>query len=285
MGKSSYRSPAGAEIVATKTSELLRHWPVEKDELDIETRHGRTRVIASGSADNPPLLLFHPENCSAVFWLRHVQPYMKSHRVYAVDIIGEGGNSEDRRPPFKGSAYAEWVEDIYQGLSINQAALAGVSLGAWICLKFACTWPERVERLALISPSGLVRARRRPSLMGSFFNSLLGPLGRSITYSSQIRRSDMEPRLKQLMLLSRKHMRARPTQLPRFSNQELGQLYCPVLLLTGGKDTFFDTDALMLKACKQLPQVEVHYRQKDGHFLGEFAREVDRFLVSNYAPD
>lgn len=285
MANSSYKSSASAEIVATKTGELLRHWPVEREELDLETRHGRTRVIACGSRENPPLLLLHPGNCSAVFWLRHVQTYMKSHRIYAVDIIGEGGASEDRRPAFKGPAYAEWMEDIYRGLGITQAALAGISLGAWICLKFACTWPERVERLALISPYGIVRARRRPSLVGSFFNGLLGSLGRGITFRSQVRRSDMEPRLQELMLLSRRHMRARPAQLPRFKDQELGQLYCPVLLLVGGKDAFFNTDALMLRACKVLPQLEVHYRQKDGHFLGEFAREVDRFLVSTYAPE
>lgn len=285
MGNSSYKSAAGTDIVAAKTGELLRHWPVERAELDLETRHGRTRVIACGSRENPPLLLLHPGNCSAVFWLRHVQTYMKSHRVYAVDIIGEGGASDDRRPAFSSAAYVEWMEDIYRGLGLSQAALAGVSLGAWICLKFACARPEQVERLALISPLGIVRTRRRPSLMGSFFNGLLGPWGRSMTYRSQIHRSDMEPRLQQLMLLSRRHMRGRPAQLPRFSNQELSRLYCPVLLLVGGKDAFLDTDALMLRACKMLPQLEVHYRHKDGHFLGEFVREVDRFLVSTYAPE
>lgn len=285
MGKSSYKSAASAELIATKTSELLKHWPVERQELDLQTRHGRTRVIVCGNSDNPPLLLFHPAGCSSVYWLRHVQTYMKSHRVYAVDIIGEAGASEDRRPPFKGQAYVEWVEDIYLQLGISQAALVGMSLGAWICLKFATARPEQVERLGLISPQGIVRSHRRPSIVGSFFNSLLGPLGRRITYAAQLRRSDMEPRLQQLMLLSKSHLRARPAQLPRFTDQELSQLYCPVLLLVGGKDAFFNSDALLLRACKCIPQLEVHYRPRDGHFLSEFAREVDRLLVTNYAPD
>lgn len=280
-----YKSEDGARTVETKQAELLRQWPVEKSELDLETRHGRTRVTACGSTDNPPLLLFHPGNSGSVFWIRQIQSYIQSHRVYAVDILGEAGQSEPARPAGKGPAYVEWIEDIYRGLGIHQAALLGVSLGAWMCLKFACAQPERVERLAILSPPGIVPARRSRSVVASLFGAFSGPLGRRLVMGSQLKKSDMDPRLKELFLLTSRHLKPRPRQLPRFTDRQLSQLYCPVMLMVGGRDSYFDTEALVLRVVKAMPQVEVHYRPRDGHYLSDFTRDVDRFLVTNYAPD
>lgn len=286
MGNTSiYKSAAGADLVETKSRELLRHWPIEKQERLLETRHGRTRVIVCGSPDNPPLLLFHPSYSSSVYWIKQVQTYVNSHQVFAVDILGEGGDSDANRPPHKGSAYAEWIEDIYTALNIERAALVGVSLGAWLCLKFACAWPERIERLALISPPGIVRAQRSGSIVGSSMSALAGPLGRRMTFLSQLNKSDIDPKLRELLQLTQRHLKPRRKQLPRFGDKELGQLYCPVLLIVGGKDAYFNIDSLILRAVKALPQIEVIFRQKEGHFLSEFGREVDRFLVTHYAPD
>lgn len=286
MGNTSvYKSAGGAELVETKSRELLRHWPIEKQERILETRHGRTRVFVCGSPDNPPLLLLHPSYSSAVYWIKQVQTYVSSHQVFAIDILGEAGDSDPHRPPHKGLAYAEWMEDIYRELAIDRAALVGASLGAWLCLKFACGWPERVERLAIISPPGIVRAHRAGSIVGSAASALLGPLGRRLTFGSQLKKSDIDPRMRELLQLTQRHMKPRRKQLPRFTDRELAQLYCPVLLIVGGNDAYFNVDKLILRAVKALPQVELIFRHKEGHFLSEFGREVDRFLVTHYAPD
>lgn len=286
MGNTSiYRSAAGAQRVNTKSRELLRHWPIEKQEKVLETRHGPTRVMVCGNPQNPPLLLFHPSNSNSVYWIKQVQRYVNSHQVFAVDILGDAGNSDPNRPSHKSPAYAEWMDDIYRELNIERAALVGVSLGAWLCLNFACTWPERVERLAIISPPGIVRAHRSGSIVGSAASALAGPLGRRLVLLSQLKKSDMDPKLKELMQLTQRNMKPRPRQLPRFAERQLAQLYCPVLLIVGGQDAYFNIEKLILRAVKALPQVEIIYRRKEGHFLSEFGREVDRFLVTHYAPD
>ncbi|MGQ9426336.1 alpha/beta fold hydrolase [Gilvimarinus sp. F26214L] len=287
MGKkqSVFKSAAAAESVERKNRELLRHWPVEKEERQVETRHGTTQVIISGSPENPPLLLLHPACATSVYWLRQVQTYMKSHRVYAIDIVGEAGGSEPTRLPAKGPAYVEWMEDLLAQLKLDRVSVAGASLGAWIGLKFACAQPERVDRLALISPPGLVPARRSASIVVSFLSLLLGPIGRRMIFRSQLKKSDMDPHLAELIALVQRSTKRRSLQLPRFSDKELGQLYCPLFLLVGAKDAWFDAEAQVLRMVKAVPQLEVSYRPRDGHYLSEFARELDRFLVSNYAPD
>lgn len=40
-------------------------------------------------------------------------------------------------------------------MRIEKAILIGNSLGAWVSLKLAATYPERVEKLVLIAPSGI----------------------------------------------------------------------------------------------------------------------------------
>lgn len=286
MGNTSiYKSAAGAEAVDTKYRELLRHWPVEKQARELRTRHGLTHVIACGNPDNPPLLLFHPANSNSVYWMKQVQTYISSHQVFVVDIIGEAGFSDPNRPAHKASFYAEWIEDIYSELAIERAALVGVSLGGWMCLKFACTWPERVERLAIISPAGIVRARRSRSVVGRVLGALSGAFGRRVIFRSQLKKSDTDPRLKELFQLAQRSLKPRPRQLPRLPDKALAQLYCPILLIVGGKDAYFNVDKLILRFIKAVPQGEIIFRHKEGHFISEFAREVDRFLITNYAPD
>lgn len=286
MGTTSiYKSEEGAAQVEAKVRELLRLWPLEKNELQLETRHGRTNVTACGQPGNPPLLLFHPENINSVYWLDQVQTYAHSHRVYAVDIPGEPGRSASLQPKLRGPAWQEWIEDIFDQLNIHRAALVGASFGAWLCLKFACSCPERVERLALIAPPGIVRRRRSRSRIVGSASTLMGPLGRSLIFRSQLKKSGLDPRMKDILALSQRKLKSRPAQMPRFSDRDLGQLYCPVLLVVGGRDAFFNTDRLVLRAVKTMPQVEINYRNREGHFVSEFTREIDRFLISHYAPD
>ncbi|MCW8196291.1 alpha/beta hydrolase [Proteobacteria bacterium 005FR1] len=283
--KSIYKSEEGASKVEAKVRELFRLWPIEKQELQVETRHGRTNVTACGSAGNPPLLLLHPENINSVYWLDQVQTYARSHRVFAVDIPGEPGLSAQSRPALRDNAWAEWLDDIFGQLGTETAALAGASLGAWICLKFACNWPERVDRLALITPPGVVRRRRSRSTLFTAASSFLGPLGRDLIYRSQINKSGLDPKLKDALTLAQRHLKSRSLQLPRFSDRELGQLYCPILLVLGGKDAYFDADQLALRAVRAMPQVEINYRNREAHFVSAYTREIDRFLISQNSPD
>jgi pimeloyl-ACP methyl ester carboxylesterase len=64
-------------------------------------------------------------------------------RVYAVDIVGEAGNSADNRPPLRTDAYADWLGEVLDALGHDSAAVVGNSLGGWIALKFAVTYPQR----------------------------------------------------------------------------------------------------------------------------------------------
>ena len=113
-------------------------------------------MIASGEKTAPPLILLHGSGSNAVSWAGDVAQYSLSFRVYAVDIPGEPGKSAEKRFPWDGPAYAEWLEDILDELQINKTTLLGLSQGGWIAIKFAVCDPERVDKLVLLAPGGIV---------------------------------------------------------------------------------------------------------------------------------
>lgn len=280
-----YKSAAGEAAIKTKYNDLLRHWPVEKEELRIPTRHGTTFVIASGNPHSPPVLLLHGSGTNSIIWMKDVETLYKSHRVYAVDIIGEPNHSDPQRPSIKGPAYAEWLEDLINELRIDKVKLVGISLGAWMCLKFACTWPERVERLVLMCPAGIVRERGLFKLETLLLMLFLGPLGKKILYRRIRKGADINPKFADYSRFVFKHFKPRLANMPRFSPKQLSQLYCPILLIVGAKDVFYSPRKMLLRLARSVPQLEINYRPRDGHLLTACTREIDRFLLTEYPPE
>ena len=80
----------------------LAEWPVPFDAFFVNTRYGKTHVIASGARTSPPLLLTHPAGCGSFVWASIIAALSEAHRTYALDTIGELGRSRlddhDRYP-------------------------------------------------------------------------------------------------------------------------------------------------------------------------------------------
>lgn len=285
MQANMYHTADGEKQVLGKYAELLRHWPIEKEELMVKTRHGETFVIASGNPNNPPLFLFHGMSVNSIMWINDIATFCKSHRVYVVDILGEPGRSEANRPSLKGPAYQEWIEDLYTELNVQQAALAGISFGAYLSLKFACANPEKVTRLCVLCPAGVASVR-----VGFIFELLLchlflGKLGRNIIFSHVLGKDEIDQRNKEFFRNIFRIFKPRSGGIPTISDKELTQLYCPIFLILGGKDVLFNSDKILLRLAKLVPQLEVLYRRNSGHMLSQCTREIDRFLLTQYAPD
>ncbi|WP_243145970.1 alpha/beta fold hydrolase [Clostridium chromiireducens] len=58
-------------------------------------------IIASREKSNPPLILLHGSGMNSVMWLRDIKEYSRTYRVYAIDMLGEPGKSDENRPSLK----------------------------------------------------------------------------------------------------------------------------------------------------------------------------------------
>jgi pimeloyl-ACP methyl ester carboxylesterase len=154
-----YKTPAGEQAVMAVYDRILVTWPDTTERLQIETRHGRTHVLAQGQKDARPLMLLHGAGSNALAWGGDVPEFARHFRVYAVDTPGEPGRSCHERIPWKGDSIVEWLEDVLDGLGVRQALLAGISQGGYIALRFASARPDRVKTMALLAPGGVSQVK------------------------------------------------------------------------------------------------------------------------------
>jgi pimeloyl-ACP methyl ester carboxylesterase len=76
------------------------------------------------------------------------------HTVIAPDLIGHG-DSAAPRGDYSLGAHAASIRDLLAAVGIERATFVGHSLGGGVAMQFFYQFPQRVERLALVSSGGL----------------------------------------------------------------------------------------------------------------------------------
>jgi pimeloyl-ACP methyl ester carboxylesterase len=258
---------------------LLRLWPVTSEQRTVPTRLGETFVVASGPADAPPMVLLHGSGGTSAMWLGDVTSYVDGHRVYAVDIPGEPGMSAPARPPLGSGAYADWLGDVLDALGIARVRLVGISLGGWLAADFATRRPERVERLALLSPSGIGRQKFGVALL-TLFLLPLGRYGRALSMRLVLGTTP-HPVIAEFVVLIHKHFRARRETVPVLSDEALATLRMPLLAVVGGRDALLDSAGTRRRLTRHAPGATVVLIPEAGHLLPSQADRVARFLTDD----
>ena len=273
-----YKSPAGEQAVLAMYAAALKNWSVPYDTCTVSTRHGETFVIASGDAHSPALILLHGAGSNSTVWAADVRDYAMRYRVYAVDLIGEAGKSAPNRPAWDGPAFAEWLEDVVNGLGIQQVTLVGISQGGWTALKFAVYAPERVEKLALLTPGGVV-PDRASFLLRAVGLSMLGAWGIKRFMRALFADQNVPAGVTEIVVQMSSQFKPRIGVLPIFTDDELRRLTMPTLLLGGTKDIARDVDKIAARLRTLLPHVTAKFQQGAGHALLNTSGCVMDFLT------
>ncbi len=117
--------------------------------------HGH-RVCFRYGGRGPLIVLVHGITGRSAQWQEAIEELTDSHTVLAPDLLGHGESAKPRGDYSLG-AYASGVRDIMLALGHDRATVVGHSLGGGIAMQFAYQFPERCERLALVSSGGLGR--------------------------------------------------------------------------------------------------------------------------------
>ncbi|MFD8637481.1 alpha/beta fold hydrolase [Streptomyces sp. NPDC059656] len=136
--------------------EVLGRWPAPVEGVEAPTPYGVTRVNSCGPADAPPVVLLPGGGATSTVWGACAAGLVGSHRVHAVDLMGEPGLSV----PAPGRAIrgvgdlVDWLDAVLDGLGPGgPVTLAGHSYGAWIAAHYAAARPDRLGRLVLVDPT------------------------------------------------------------------------------------------------------------------------------------
>jgi pimeloyl-ACP methyl ester carboxylesterase len=117
--------------------------------------HGHLVSYRRGGA-GPVLLLLHGITNSSATWEGVADELTEHFTVLAPDLLGHG-QSATPRGDYSLGAHAAGVRDLLSALGIDRVTVVGHSLGGGIAMQFAYQFPERCERLVLVSSGGLGR--------------------------------------------------------------------------------------------------------------------------------
>jgi pimeloyl-ACP methyl ester carboxylesterase len=145
--------------------------------------HGREVAYVVGG-EGPTVLLIHGIGGDWRTWEPVLDGLAREHHVVAVDLPGHGRSTKGAGDYSLG-ALATTLRDLGGALGIERATVVGHSLGGGIAMQFAYQFPERCERLVLVSSGGLGPdvglVLRLATLPGSeLFLSLVAPAARSL---------------------------------------------------------------------------------------------------------
>lgn len=259
---SAFKSPEGEAAYLAAYDATLKLWPVPYEEIEVSSRFGTTHVVTSGPEDAPPLVLLHGFMNTLLIWSPNIADLSRAYRVNAIDIMGHPSKSIPDEPIRDAGDYAEWLTATLNELGLDRVILVALSFGAWLALNLAITAPERVRKLALLSPAAsflpIVKQFALRGILSRlppqryWFDSFMGWMG----FSYDQVNADAQ-RVLDLMYLggmnfqmSQETMRVMPSV---FSDDELQGLRVPVLLLIGENEVIYDAAEALARARRLVP--------------------------------
>lgn len=278
----------------------------------VELHKDVLRYVDEG--DGPPVVLVHGLLGSHQSWAGQIERLSEKYRVIAPDLFGHG-SSDKPSGDYSLSSHAATIRDLLDHLEIESAPMVGHSLGGGIVMQATYLFPERVDRLALVSSGGLgpevsllLKAATLPGselvlpLLASDWvrkntENVVGQLnrwglpvrpGKSLNETWRAFKTVSDKRSREAFLAS-----TRAVVGPRGQTVSAKQHFdkfegMPSLLIWGGRDRMIPAshaDSIR----REVPASRVEIFSSAGHFpqLDEpdlFYRVLDEFLAANAVP-
>ena len=118
----------------------------------------KTRFVQAGDPANPPLLLLHGTAGSLENFAANIAAHARHFNCIAFDMIGSGMTD---KPDFdyETDHYVKHAVDFLNAMGIEKASVIGLSLGARVASRLAIDYPDKVEKLILLSATAYFPAK------------------------------------------------------------------------------------------------------------------------------
>jgi 2-hydroxy-6-oxonona-2,4-dienedioate hydrolase len=118
----------------------------------------KTRFVQAGDPANPPLLLLHGTAGSLENFAANIAAHARHFNCIAFDMIGSGMTD---KPDFdyETDHYVKHAVDFFNAMGIKKASVIGLSLGARVASRLAIDYPDKVEKLILLSATAYFPAK------------------------------------------------------------------------------------------------------------------------------
>jgi len=123
----------------------------------------RIRYLESGNSKNV-LLLIHGLGASSERWSEVIPLFSEHYRVIIPDLIGFG-LSDKPATDYTMNFFVDFLEKFIATSGISKPDIIGSSLGGQISAEYASLHSQKINKLVLVSPSGIMK-QSTPALDG-----------------------------------------------------------------------------------------------------------------------
>lgn len=270
-----FKSLEGRKKVRSNYNQILSVFPFEQEYID--TIFGRTFLLKAGNKENQPVILLHGSCSNSAFWFAEMMELSKNFNVFAIDMIGEAGNSDEVRLDLNGDNYALWLKQVLDALGIYNAVVIGNSLGGWLALKFAVIFSDYISKLVLIAPSGITPSRH--DFIEKSVNAVLkGGQELDELNDDIIGQNSMPKEVADFINLIAENFKPITGVLPLYSDEQLRRLTMPILFIAGKNDITADMQKSAQRLVSLAPQAKIYLLENCGHVVLNSMKMIAPFL-------
>ncbi len=261
-----FKTEEGRRKILGYYGKLLDAVPFDYRERYVNTGFGKTYVLEAGTPGTPPVVLIHGSCSSSAAWFGDIPVMAEQYHVFSIDIVGDAGNSEENRLDPKTDEFERWLKDVFDGLAIDQAILIGNSLGGWISLRFAVSNPDRVTKLVLIAPGGIVPTKAS-FVFRTIFYMMLGERGRRAMNRMIFGNDSIPEEVSVFTKMIGENFNPLTGALPHLTDDELGKLSLPLFYIAGENDATADVGKAVKRLKKTVPGADIRVIENNGHVV------------------
>ena len=249
---------AGSDYGATAHPDWREtNWRVHLHTAEIDGRP--VNYVDVGEANEGSVVFIHGLGGCWQNWLENLPRFAQDRRCVAIDLPGFG-RSEMPAGEVSISAHARCVDELCSQLGLESVAVVGNSMGGFVGAEVAIAFPQRVERLVLVSAAGIstVHARRKPLLTIARILAAGGTMSAAqqkavlsrpaLTHAALAFVFRHPTRMRRDLLWEQIQGTGKPGFLPALESllgydftDRLPQIGCPTLIVWGGNDLVVPT--------------------------------------------
>lgn len=272
---------------------------VPMTESDIETSFGRTHLLHAGDPSKPPLVAIHGSSISSTMWVPALPILAATHSVTMIDAIDDAGKSVATKPTTNSAEIVAWLDETLRAVDIQRSAIVAASRGSWIATHYAMAFPERVDRLALVCPVGIVSGmspsfllRALPTMtvrpteqrVQSFLDTMVTPKNRRL-----LREGPWRPIMEQFISgaigFKQSLSNAHPNPWPLRSDcdlQRLSSARIPFLAIIGRNESLHNGPKTAIRLRQQLSEARIELVDDANHMIMIDQTEIVLKLLADF---
>ncbi len=253
-----------------------KEWPINSEERMVSTSYGETFIRISGPKNAPPIVLLPGGGESSLMWKNNIEALSESYRTYALDDIYDWGRSIYTKNMSCTECITKWLDELFTALELTDSInLVGYSYGGWKAAQYLMEYPERINKIVIISPAYTVYHGNKEFEKRVFwgFIPLRYFMKREFYWvcedmvQTEEGRAIADDLLDGIQLAIRSFKTKIPASMTVLSDDELKSIKVPFLYLVGENEKMHSVKDAVKRIKNIAPGIKTDVVQNSGHCL------------------